>query len=324
MSENDFEIIIENALPLTIQKGKDLLSCFRFVEEIDIAPAGGTLCQKLKLYALNNSNLKFEYEGLKRLIKNNIANYVLNRKNYSKSIENEEWQLAYNDAIKKLRPVSPADGNPDKGAGAELGELLLYIFFEGFLGAKKLLSKVEIKTNNNDYVKGFDGIHFMVKDYPTYKAYQIVYGESKMKKVFTEAINEAFQSLSECFSRKDTDFNLLDTKFFTEIVSTEEEAEVLKQIIIPGYRNASSSIETENVFGIFIGYTFEFPTAISTTPKEAIDCKVKTDIDSVKQKIIDKISEMGTNTNCDYYVFFLPFNDVVTDKADIMNSILGG
>ena len=53
------------------------MSCFRLVEEIDINPAGTTLIQKIKLYALNNSGIvSFEYDGLIKLIKNNIANYV--------------------------------------------------------------------------------------------------------------------------------------------------------------------------------------------------------------------------------------------------------
>lgn len=319
---NDLENLINSAISSTFMGGNNLLECFRLIDVVDISQ--GHAIQRLKLFALNNNQYQFDYDGLKRLIRNNITNYVLNRKAYQKSVENDELQLATLEALKKLKTIQEnAIEKKDFGSGGELGEILLYIFFEAFLKAKKLLSKVEIKTNNKDYVKGFDGIHFLVKQYDTYTAYQIVYGEAKIKNDINEAIDDAFSSLSTCYSNRETDLKLLDSKFFEEIASTDENTlEVLKSLIIPSYRSANSKIETENAFGIFIGYSFSVPKNTTLTPKEEINKKVKDDIEKVKQKIINHISKFESNS--DFYVFFLPFNNATEDKSKIMLEILGG
>lgn len=323
MDTNDkLENLIDSAINTTFMSGKNLLECFRIIDEVDISQ--GYAIQRLKLYALNNNQYQFDYDGLKRLIRNNITNYVLNRKAYQKSVENGELQLATMEALKKLKKIKEdAIEKGDYGSGGELGEILLYIFFEAFLNAKKLLSKVEIKTNNKDYVKGFDGIHFLVKQYDSYTAYQIVYGEAKIKNDIGDAIDDAFSSLSTCYANRETDLKLLDSKFFEEIASTDETTlEVLKSLIIPSYRSANSKIETENAFGIFIGYSFSAPENPTSTPKDEISKKVKNDIANVKQKIINHIKKFEGNS--DFYVFFLPFNNAAEDKSKIMLEILGG
>lgn len=248
----------------------------------------------------------------------------MNRKAYQQAVTDDELQRATLEASLKLIKIQKdAIEKKNYGSGGELGEILLYIFFEGFLKAKKLLSKVEIKTNNKDYVKGFDGIHFLVKEYENHKAYQLVYGEAKIIANINKAVDEAFESLSACFANRETDLKLLDSKFFDEIATTDEETlEFLKAIIIPSYRSANSSIETENAFGIFIGYTFETPQAPTKTPKIEINEKIKKDIDGVKQKIITKVQQFANNS--DFYLFFLPFNDATKDKSSIMLDILGG
>ena len=97
---------------------------------------------------------------------------------------------------------------------------------------------------------------------------------------------------------------------------------MLKSIIIPSYRSANSTIETENAFGIFIGYSFSAPKNPILAPKDEINKKVKDDIENVKQKIINHIKKFEGNS--DFYVFFLPFNNAAEDKSQIMFEILGG
>jgi len=314
--------ILDNAIFPTIKTGKNLLDCFRQIDELNIS--SNDCVQRIKLFALNSDKFVFDYDGLKKLIRNNVANYVLNRKAYQQAVTDDELQRATLEASLKLIKIQKdAIEKKNYGSGGELGEILLYIFFEGFLKAKKLLSKVEIKTNNKDYVKGFDGIHFLVKEYENHKAYQLVYGEAKIIANINKAVDEAFESLSACFANRETDLKLLDSKFFDEIATTDEETlEFLKAIIIPSYRSANSSIETENAFGIFIGYTFETPQAPTKTPKIKINEKIKKDIDGVKQKIITKVQQFANNS--DFYLFFLPFNDATKDKSSIMLDILGG
>lgn len=322
LSDKNLDNILDNAISPTIKTGNRLLDCFRKIDDINIS--SNDCVQSIKLYALNSDKFIFDYEGLKKLIRNNIANYVFNRRAYQQAINDDELQRATLEASNKLiRIQKDAIENKNYGSGGELGEILLYIFFEGFLKAKKLLSKVEIKTNNKDYVKGFDGIHFLVKEYEDHKAYQLVFGEAKIIADINKAVDEAFDSLATCFNNKETDLKLLDSKFFEEIATTDEDTlEFLKTIIIPSYRSANSIIETENAFGIFIGYTFEKPKNPTQNYKIEIDEKVKKDIDKVKQKVISKVQQFAGDS--DFYLFFLPFNDATKDKFSIMLDILGG
>lgn len=109
----------------------------------------------LDIYQLSIRNKKFDYLNLKSLITNNIKGYVYSRKEIQEAIEQKRSDELFNKARKKFRELKNEN---DKGAGGELGEILLYIFLENELKAYKLLSKMELKTNRNDYVKGADGV----------------------------------------------------------------------------------------------------------------------------------------------------------------------
>ena len=307
----------------TVRNGKDnlLLKCFREISTIDLQQNNCT--QRLHLYALNNSRMQFDYAGLIALLKNNIANYVYSRRTYKEYVDNDTICAAVIDAQQKLISINEnALDVKNYGSGGELGELLLYVFFESFLNAPKLLSKVEIKTNDNDFVKGFDGVHFRIKHYDTYSAYQVVYGEAKIKSDIKDAIKEAFQSLKAGISKASTDWGLIDGKFFDEILVDAKEAELLKATLIPKYRDASSNIENENAYGIFIGYSFSPTEFEGCTPKENINRKVQQDIENVKTQIVTLIESMP-EVDSDYYIFFLPFNDAIKDKHSIMQQIAG-
>ena len=61
-----------------------------------------------------------------------------------------------------------------------------------------------VKTNNNDYVKGADGVHLLkVND-----DYQIVLGESKMVSDITSGISQAFSSVSKFLSEDKAKFEV--------------------------------------------------------------------------------------------------------------------
>lgn len=311
------------SLTPTVNNGKEdsLLNCFRKVSLLSLRQDNCT--QQVHLYALENDKYRFDYAGLIRLLKNNVASYVFSRRTYKEYVDSDTLMCAVLDAQKKLISVKEdAIEKKNFGSGGELGELLLYIFFESFLYAPKLLSKVELKTNNNDYVKGFDGIHFRVKHYDSYSAYQIVYGEAKIKAKIEDAVADAFESLKECLSKEATDWGLIDGKLFDEVLTDKKQAEALRTLLIPKYRSASNKVEFESAYGIFIGYSFAPPQNESCAPKEAIDIKIQQDIDSVKSQIIKLIQSMP-EVNSDYYIFFLPFNNAVEDKHKIMQQIAG-
>ena len=109
----------------------------------------------LKMYYTTIMNNKFEYSNLQELLLSNITNYVFSRKVNKEANDTKKIPNLTRKAMMEFRKLN---NEKDCGNGGELGELLLYIFLESNLKAYKLLSKMELKTNSEDYIKGADGI----------------------------------------------------------------------------------------------------------------------------------------------------------------------
>ncbi len=94
----------------------------------------------LRMFMLNTENKLFNYDELYEYILPNVTNYVFSRKRLSE-IENDQikQRTILLDALSHLKSI---DNDADKGAGGELGEILLYLFLEQDLKAPKLFSKV--------------------------------------------------------------------------------------------------------------------------------------------------------------------------------------
>ena len=99
----------------------------------------------LRLFMLNTENKIFTYDELYRYILPNVSRYVFSRKYLAEAeMDPQKREMLILEALSHLRPV---DNDNDRGAGGELGEILLYLFLEQDLKAPKLFSKVELKTN---------------------------------------------------------------------------------------------------------------------------------------------------------------------------------
>lgn len=140
----------------------------------------------LRLFMLNTENKLFNYDELYEYLLPNIARYVFDRKRLAEAEKNPVKQsLILIEAIEHLRKIT---SDKDRGAGGELGEVLLYLFLEQDLKAPKLFSKVELKTSNMDYVKGSDGIHYRFRTTDVgKKVLQLIIGEAKIKNICTHS-----------------------------------------------------------------------------------------------------------------------------------------
>jgi hypothetical protein len=313
--------MIDEVLDTIINTADNTLECFHKVDEFDVS-SKNSCNHKINLFVLNSKKFQFDYDGLKRLIRNNLAEYVFTRKKVTEHKTKGTPAIVALEAQKKLIKISDdALDLKNFGAGGELGEILLFIFLEGYLKARKMLSKIEIKTNDNDFAKGFDGVHFYKKKYDNYVAYQTIFGEAKIEKNLQDALRNAFSSISSAYKNKTTDLNLLEDKLLNEIIVDNAMAETFKTIFIPKYSKAGSSIENEEAFAIFIGYTFEPPTSNGNPPKQLIHEKIKNDITSIKSNIINAIAKEKYTADSDFYIYFLPLNDAIIDKKEIMQEI---
>ncbi len=269
---------------------------------------------QLNVFMLNILNNKFSYKELFDILKDNLGSYVLSRKQYS-----ENPERAISKAISKLREIKD---NKDFGAGGELGEILLYIFLEFYLKAPKILSKVELKTTRNQYVYNADGVHFYQyqKDGCSYN--QLIIGESKLKDDLKDAIDAAFSSIVSSKLKDSGDIDLVSSEIFKETF-TIDEAEKIKSLIIPNVtEDIENNIYKTKAFGIFIG------TDYSVDPNIPIDKQRAHTIEKIKGIALMSAEYINENIKkynlfgYSFYIYCLPFNDVLKDKKNIMGQLL--
>ncbi|MCR4646686.1 MAG: DUF1837 domain-containing protein [Oscillospiraceae bacterium] len=272
----------------------------------------------LRLFMLNTSNKLFNYDELYEYILPNVTKYVFSRKRLA-DIEHDpkKQQTIILDALSHLRPI---ENDNDKGAGGELGEILLYLFLEQDLKAPKLFSKVELKTNAQDYVKGSDGIHFKFrKNAQGEQIMQLIIGEAKIRNDLKDGIEEAFKSIDAFLTSNIQDRNLLDTHLMNQIVNEKEAVEIKE------YITAIPRKKKETVFGIFIGYSVNYDG--STDSNDEYDQNIIAEnikqVLNMRSKIIDLICNYSVS-NYEFNFYFLPFHDAKRDRKTIMKQLTKG
>lgn len=269
----------------------------------------------LRLFMLNTENKLFNYDELYEYLLPNIARYVFDRKRLAEAEKNPVKQsLILIEAIEHLRKIT---SDKDRGAGGELGEVLLYLFLEQALKAPKLFSKVELKTSNMDYVKGSDGIHYRFRTTDVgKKVLQLIIGEAKIKNSLQDAIKEAFLSIDAYLTYNIQDRLLLDTHLLNQFADEEEAAE-LKDYIITIPRK-----KKETVFGIFIGYSIEYQGESDTNDEydQKVIEKNITQVLAQKKAIVDFINKYKIR-NYEFNFYFLPFHDAMKDRRSIMQKV---
>lgn len=304
------ENILKDTIRTNEQKLEDVFFKIEHKENLDLLENN-----ELNIFCLNIVNNKFSYKELFNLLKDNLGTYVLSRKEYQKNPER-----AISKAIDKLKIVQ-ADSN-DPGAGGELGELILYVFLEYYLHAPKILSKVELKTTQNQYVYNADGVHFYHFDKDDFSYYQLIIGESKIKNNYSDAIDAAFNSIVTSKLNDTNEINLINSEIFKEVFSTEE-MEQLKDMIVPKVTDDfNNNVIKNKAFGIFIGFDFKIDNTIPLLKQRE---KVKEDLKELAKQVSQDIKSNVIKHNLSgysFYVYFLPFNNCLKDKSEVMRQLL--
>lgn len=307
-------------LELSITNGKDFLNQF-YAPEIDAHEL--TKKTKLSLYILRIDGGRFAYEDVKRELGNAAITYVFSRVKYA-GIEKNKMHQYVKEAQELFRDASVNDG--------EGGELFLYCFLETHLGAPKILSKMELKTSGNDYVKGADGIHLL--DLGDGK-FHLIFGESKMigdstdkGSSFRNAIYSAFQSIKKVEAEGiGGEVNLVDSNLMKEALS-DGVISYLKKIIKPSARD--ESIVKSNAFGIFVGFEidindWDLQQMNEAEFKKKIKESVKGMVEEKYEYITKRIEEEGLG-GYHFYIYAVPFikngkDNIDTIRKSIVESV---
>lgn len=284
-------------LEISLKNKNEFMSLFG-VPVIDSYPL--TPKSKVNLYVLNINAGNFDYESLIKELGNASTHYVLSRGRIKEltSIEGRAWELV-TEAMNKFRDWGNNDG--------EGGELLLYCFLETHLGAPKLLSKMELKTAGNDYVKGSDGIHLLKINE---NDFQIIYGESKMYPSLSDGIRKSMESLKEL---KNKGFNsevaLVDSNIMKESLEVDE-IEYLKAVLIPS-KDTPNIITRNNAFGIFLGFEVDISNwKLQELSTEEFSSKIHESVKSMFEQQFDNIKKKINSYGLDghhFYFYSIPF-----------------
>lgn len=254
-------------------------------------------------YLLNSNAYRFDYRKLEGIISENILNYVYSRKDFNGKFNSKAFVYALN----KLRENYSYD---------ELGQILLYIFLEHVLGAPKLMSKLEMRSN---FVES-DG---MFLNNLESQNYQIVLGTSKLYDSITKAVDNIITKVSKIVNSGFTESALIiDTNFKEKF--DESELRNLEGILKPSKNNHLRT----NAFGIFIGYSLKLEENKLFSLKESEACELlKTTVKEDLKTLIIYLNEKITSYKLQeysYYVYLLPFHKVIEDTNKIMLDIIGG
>lgn len=274
---------------------------------------------KLNIYHLRTENRQFVYKELTTFCVENLSQYIWNRNIVKEAKTPGEIQVLYHKSRKQLREIKNKD---DRGAGGELGEILLYLFLEKCLKAPKLLSKMEIKTTKNQYVYGADGIHlYLTMDADGQPIYQFVIGEAKIKNDILEATRVAFDSIKNSIEEIDIETALVSGEILKE-VCTKVEADAIMQMILPSEDIADEFCTREKAIGLFIGYTGNYYEDIPNSAwNKSINNKIRADIERAVSTIKKKIETLQFK-GYSFYCYYLPFNDAEKDRKSILDDII--
>lgn len=296
---------------LTTEVNKEFLTLFYH----DIVDHNLENQNRLNLFILRIENNRFTYEYLIEELYDIIITYSLSKKQLQK-YKDSKGGKTFVAAKEKFRKYSSNDG--------ELGEMLLYCFLESYLGAPKILTKLEIKTSSNDYVKGADGVHFLKLDDTNF---QLIFGESKLNSDLGTGIREAFHSiikfLDENGNKVGFEIKLVDSELIKESVD-EETYQILKKIIVPNANEDTYNLYKS--FGIFLGFDIEIEEEDKKLDNNTFRQNLRK---STKKKIMDSIKSIEYQIKknnlwgYNFYIYIVPFTELKTQRKKILETIMG-
>lgn len=297
---------------------KNAINQFKHIKHLDISknPDDGFL--DLFLLPINARN--FDYNSVSDNLMESVADYALS------------WEIRNKYKGKPMILSKKARGKfkeAEKNNG-ELGELLLFCFLEGHLDAPKILTKLELKTSNQLYVNGSDGVHLKkLSD----RKYQLIFGESKTYHDLNSAFDNAFKSISEFVNEENAKGNnksginfekgLIFRNIERDIFEKDEE-EILNILLYPEEK-ARCELSLDDAFSIFIGYDIDIKDEQEKCSNDEfpieIEGKIVNQIEAYKDNVYKLIQKYGLIGHT-FYVFIMPFTNIDENRKMILGKVL--
>ncbi len=268
----------------------------------------------LNLFTLKVKNNAFSYDELINELGNKLYYFALSRKQIAQLKKDDKLNDLVKKAKSKLKDHSDNDG--------ELGEILLYCLLESHLNAPKILTKLELKTNSNDYVKGADGVHLLkLND----SDYQLILGESKLNSDISKGIYEAFGSIDKLLksnSKLEFEIDLINSELVKEAYD-DDSYNTLKKIIIPSAKEDETYLDYS--FGIFLGFDIEISDdeikMSNSDFRKSVREKIKNEVLEAKKSLNFQLKKKGYS-GYQFYVYVIPFSDLKNKRKHIIEKIV--
>lgn len=302
---------------LVSKNSKDVIKIFKNIKDIDISknPDDG----KLNVFMCPINSRKFDYSQISLVLVDSVIDYAVSKKNIEK----------YKDKPGRLSQIAREKYKTYVNNKGELGELLLYCFLEGHLDAPKILTKMELKTSSSLYFNGSDGVHLLNNGDGKYK---LIFGESKLYKKLSEALNDAFKSISSFISEINSKGeNKTGINYEKDLISSniencelsKEDEDILELIIYPT-RN-EKNLHIDDAFSIFIGYEIDISEETKNCTNDnfvdEIKNKILLELDKYEERIYKKIND-NKLLGHSFYVYIIPFTDIDNTRKTILEDIL--
>lgn len=149
---------------------------------------------------LNYEDGKYRQHEIKNIVNDTLPHFALTPSEYA------EYSASGDDG-EKYRKAWSRISKRNKSKKGDYGELLLFLILKVFFKSDKLVTKVKLKTGNQE-VLGYDCAHFTIEeDEPI-----LWLGESKFYDDFSGAISNAFESLKShcCVNFTKQEFSFLE------------------------------------------------------------------------------------------------------------------
>lgn len=239
-----------------------------------------------------------------------IVHYCLNREK-NDQIESCQIRQLYLEAKEKFT-------QPKNGKTGEVGELILYFLLEGYLRVPKVFSKMSLKTNAQMHIHGSDGVHLGIND----SNFILYFGESKVYKNYSSAINDALNSVRAFMTETSEDQGCLHKDFEIKILSNNLDIppgslrESVLQVLDP-YSKERSKLKI--VHACFIGYEVE-DLLDSYSENELINAYKKRSR-SCYEHLVNKLTENPELKSLRWHFFFIPFVSVNNFRSEFLKEL---
>lgn len=234
-----------------------------------------------------------------------IIDYCLSAKSRSGNLTAKQYALLTKEARLLFRHPEVTDESPDKTG--EAGETLLYFLIEAVLKAPQMVSKMELKTNHKDEVKGSDGIHARWNE--KLNIVDFYFGESKLYKSVSSAMDSALKSIEGFHKVKmySHEFSMVTKHFKYADDAVKEE---IGNLFVNGNPGANVRIN----HACLIGYDFKGYVDVSSEPLSCLSDSFKEIFLRDGERLINLLqSKFDDFSKKDlvFEIFFLPFPSVV-------------